>query len=210
MSLSILAGYTAACILLAITPGPNMALIVATTLGSGLRAGLVTLAGTLSGLTILVTIAAIGMSSVMVFMSEWFEVIRWVGAIYLIVLGVRQLHQYLRRRRGVEAPLATAVVPSPGTHYGHGLMVALSNPKVLLFLGAFFPQFVTPGSSAPLQLTVLAVIFVATLALVDLVYTFGVARARESLDPRRLKGLDLASGLLLVAGGLVLATARRP
>ncbi len=209
MSLSILAGYTAACILLAITPGPNMALIVATTLGSGLRAGLVTLAGTLTGLTILVSTAAIGMSSVMVFMSEWFELIRWVGAIYLIVLGARQLRDYFRRS-GRELAEARPVAPSSGTHYGHGLMVALSNPKVLLFLGAFFPQFVTPGSSVPLQLTVLAAIFIATLALVDLTYTFGVARARETLDPRRLKGLDLVSGLLLVAGGLVLATARRP
>lgn len=210
MSMTLVLGYIAACVLLAITPGPNMALIVATTLGSGLRAGLTTLCGTLTGLIILVTIAAAGMSSVMLFMSEWFDVVRWAGALYLIVLGARQLVQYFRRR-GETTFDTPPKLPSPGTNYRHGLFVALSNPKVLLFLSAFFPQFIDPSAgSVTLQLAVLAVVFVATLALVDLGYTIGVARARESLDPQRLKGLDLVSGALLVAGGLVLATARRP
>lgn len=210
MSMTVVLGYIAACVLLAITPGPNMALIVATTLGAGLRAGLTTLFGTLTGLTILVSIAAAGMSSVMVFMSEWFDVVRWAGALYLIFLGARQLFQYFRRGEASTSGVPPKL-PSPGTNYRHGLFVALSNPKVLLFLGAFFPQFVDPSAaSVTLQLAVLAVLFVATLALVDLGYTIGVARARERLDPRRLKSLDLVSGALLVMGGLVLATARRP
>src|SRR5689334_4164807 len=91
MSGEILLAFVAACVLLALTPGPNMALMIANTLSSGLRAGLVTLAGTTTGLIVLVTAAAAGMTSIMVFMSAWFDVVRWAGAVYLLYLGARQL-----------------------------------------------------------------------------------------------------------------------
>src|SRR5215212_8388731 len=91
MSPEVLAAFIATCVLLALTPGPNMSLILASTLAGGLRAGLVTLAGTTTGLALLVVAATAGMSSVMVFMSEWFDVIRWIGALYLVYLGARQL-----------------------------------------------------------------------------------------------------------------------
>ena len=76
-----------------LTPGPNMALMIANTLRHGLRGGLVTLAGTTTGLALLVAAAAAGMTSIMVFMSTWFDVVRWTGAVYLVYLGARQLWQ---------------------------------------------------------------------------------------------------------------------
>jgi threonine/homoserine/homoserine lactone efflux protein len=76
MSLELLLAFVAACILLGLTPGPNMAVTMANTLSGGLRGGLVTLAGTTTGLAVLVSVAAAGMTSVMVFMSTWFDVIR--------------------------------------------------------------------------------------------------------------------------------------
>ncbi len=214
MSLSLLAAFAATCVVLAITPGPNMALIIASTLSGGLGGGLVTLAGCLTGLAILVAIATIGMTSVMVLMAEWFDVIRWIGAIYLIVLGVRQLAAWWRLRKHA-ATASGAVVPplsqaSAASRYLQGLGVSLSNPKVLLFLGAFFPQFVDPAMAPGPQLAILAGLFLLVLASVDLAYTFAVAKARATIDMRRLRVLDAASGFLLVAGGLVLATARRP
>jgi threonine/homoserine/homoserine lactone efflux protein len=143
MSPEVLLTFVAACILLGLTPGPNMSVILASTLSNGLRAGLVTLAGTTTGLTLLVAAAAAGMSSVMVFMSEWFDVIRWIGALYLVYLGARQLWLFRRRASGVAMP-PRAVGENL---YFEGLLVSLSNPKVLLFLGAFLPQFVDPASS---------------------------------------------------------------
>ena len=98
MSPEVLAAFIATCILLGLTPGPNMSLILASTLSSGLRAGLVTVAGTTTGLALLVGAATAGMSSVMVFMSEWFDVIRWIGALYLVYLGARQLWLFRQRR----------------------------------------------------------------------------------------------------------------
>lgn len=213
MTATLLTAFIATCVLLAVTPGPNMALIIASTLSGGARAGLVTLAGTLTGLTILVAVAAIGMTSVMLLMAEWFDVIRWVGAVYLVVLGARMLWGWWRQRRAAATgqPMASpSRAASPGALYLQGLAVSLSNPKVLLFLGAFFPQFVSAEAAPGPQLAVLAALFVGVLVAVDVTYLLAIARARAAIDMRRLRVLDGFSGVLLLAGGLVLATARRP
>ncbi len=207
ISITVLAAFVAACILLALTPGPNMSLIIANTLSSGLRAGLTTLAGTGTGLAILAAIAALGMTTVMALMAEWFDVVRWVGAIYLIVLGALQIRAFWRRR--TDATFTPPPVSATGA-YLQGLAVGLSNPKVLLFLGAFLPQFVSVDRPAGPQLAILAILFVATLIVVDVGYTILVARARRALDQNRLALLDGLAGCLLVAGGFVLATMRRP
>jgi homoserine/homoserine lactone efflux protein len=207
MSPEILAAFIVTCILLGLTPGPNMSLILANTLSHGRGAGFVTLAGTSTGLALLVGGAALGMSSVMVFMSEWFDVIRWLGALYLVYLGARQLWQFWRRKAGGGETVAPA---SRGSWYVQGLLVSLSNPKVLLFLGAFLPQFLDPARDPVWQLSMLAVLFVVILAAVDVACTLMVARARATFDTARLRLLDGAAGVLLLLGGLALAMARRP
>ena len=203
MSPEVLIACIATCILL----GPNMSLILANTLSGGLRAGLLTLAGTTTGLALLVAAVAAGMSSVMVFMSEWFDVLRWIGALYLVHLGARQL--WLLRRRTVAGAMPAAT-PLRANLYFEGVLVSLSNPKVLLFLGAFLPQFLDPARDPVGQLAVLAVLFVAVLLAVDVGYTLAVAKARATLDAARLRLLDGAAGVLLLLGGLALAMARRP
>jgi homoserine/homoserine lactone efflux protein len=207
ISTAVLAAFVAASILLALTPGPNMSLTIANTLSGGLRGGLTTLAGTGTALAILAATAALGMTTVMALMAEWFDVVRWVGAVYLIFLGGVQLRAFWRRR--TDATFTPPVVSASGS-YLQGLAVGLSNPKVLLFLGAFFPQFVSADSAPGPQLALLAALFVVTLVIVDIGYTFAVARARQALDARRLAVLDGLAGGLLVAGGVVLATMRRP
>jgi homoserine/homoserine lactone efflux protein len=207
MTVSLYLAFVATSVLLALTPGPNMSLIIANTLAGGMRAGYTTLAGTGTGLAILAATATIGMSSIMVFMSDWFDIIRWVGAVYLIVLGSRQIWQYFHRRNDPE------YVPpqvSAGGCYAQGLLVAMSNPKVLLFLGAFFPQFINANADPVPQLALLAVTFVVTLLAVDAVYTYLIGRARRSIDISRLAFMDGVAGVLLMAGGVILATARRP
>jgi len=208
MSPEIVVAFIAACILLALTPGPNMSLILANTLSHGLRAGLITLAGTTTALALLVVAAAVGMGSMMVFMSAWFDVIRWVGALYLVYLGARQLWIFRRRQmsRGEAPPLPS----QPGRWYVQGLLVSSSNPKTILFLGAFLPQFVDPARDPVWQLSVLAVLFVVVLAAVDVGYTLAVGKARAKFDAARLAILDGAAGFLLLMGGLALAMVRRP
>lgn len=208
MTYQVFLAFVATCILLAVTPGPNMALIVANTASHGLRAGLATLAGTATGLALLVSAAAIGMTSVVMFMAQWFDVLRWVGACYLAWLGFQQLRSWWRNRALPDLP-----PPPPGSRgkwYLQGLGISLSNPKVLFFLGAFLPQFVDPSADVPGQVALLAVLFVVILTAVDLAYTFMVAGARERFSAARMRMLDGVSGLLLLIGGAVLAMARRP
>jgi threonine/homoserine/homoserine lactone efflux protein len=208
MSAEILLAFIAACILLALTPGPNMSLILANTLSHGLAAGLITLAGTTTSLALLVAAAAVGMGSMMILMSAWFDVIRWVGALYLVYLGARQLWLFRQRRAGDGVALPP---PSrPGRWYVQGVLVSLSNPKTILFLGAFLPQFVDPAGDPVWQLSVLAVLFVVVLAAVDVCYTLAVSKARARLDAARLAILDGAAGVMLLMGGLALAMVRRP
>ena len=158
------------------------------------------------GKFLLVGAAALGMSSVMVFMSEWFDVIRWIGALYLVYLGARQLWLFHRRASGAAMPSRAA----GANLYFEGVLVSLSNPKVLLFLGAFLPQFIDPARDLVWQLSILAVLFVAVLAAVDVAYTLAVGRARATFDAARLRLLDGAAGVLLLLGGLALAMVRRP
>jgi homoserine/homoserine lactone efflux protein len=208
MSPEIIVAFIATCVLLALTPGPNMSLILANTLSHGLAAGLVTLAGTSTGLVVLVAAAAAGMGSMMLLMSAWFDYIRWIGAIYLVYLGARQLwimrQHHLNQGEGAVRPARR------GSWYVQGVLVSLSNPKAILFLGAFLPQFVDAARDPVWQLSVLAVLFVTVLAAVDTCYTFAVARARATFDKARLRLLDGAAGVLLLFGGLALAMVRRP
>jgi homoserine/homoserine lactone efflux protein len=205
MTVEVLVAFIAACLLLGLTPGPNMSLIIANTLSTGLAAGLFTLAGTTTGLALLVAAAVMGMSSVMVFMSEWFDVLRFVGALYLVWLGARQLWQFWQAKHATK-PASV----SRGNCYVQGLLVSLSNPKVMLFLGAFLPQFIDPRADAVAQLTTLAILFVLVLAAVDVGYTLALARARTRFSTARLRFLDGAAGVLLLLGGAILATMRRP
>lgn len=208
MSTQLLMAFVATCILLALTPGPNMALIVANTASHGLRAGLATLSGVATGLVLLVAAAAAGMTSVVVFMAAWFDILRWVGACYLAWLGFQQLRSWWRNRALPDVP---AVPPgSRGKWYLKGLGISLSNPKVLFFLGAFLPQFVDASGDVAGQLTVLSILFVVILTSVDLASTLMVAGARERFSAARMRVLDGVSGVLLLVGGAALAMMRRP
>ena len=204
MSPNILAAFFAASLLLAVTPGPTMSLVIANATAHGRRAGLLTVFGNMTGLAILLTAVIFGLSSIMVFMSEWFDILRWVGAGYLIYLGLRTLWKL---------GTAPALLPNAATvstrWYWQGLFVALSNPKVLLFLGAFLPQFLDPAQPAFGQLVVLAGIFLVTLAGVDCLYAIAVAHARQVLSGRWRRIMEGTTGALLIAGGLWIAAARR-
>ena len=193
-----------ACVALAATPGPSMSLFMANTTSYGTRAGLLTVAGNTIGVSILVATATIGLTSVMALVSEWFEVIRWIGVAYLIYLGVQKL---LSATRSAGVPVQ--VQPSAHWIIPQALLVALSNPKVLLFLGAFFPQFLDLSSPAAPQLAVLAISFVLAIALTDAALVLVAARARILLTRKGNRAADAVSGIILLGGGALLASIRR-
>ena len=204
MSLQLYFAFLLTCILLALTPGPNMSLYIANGTAHGVRAALMTVLGASLGLSALVVLATIGMTSAMMLVAEWFDVIRWLGAIYLAWLGYGRLRAAFA---GEDLPPIEA--PRHGRYVWQGVIVSLSNPKVLLFLGAFFPQFVDPAAPLAPQLVLMAVTFIVALAGVDSCVALAVGAARGWLTARRKRFADGISGVLLLGGGLWLAVARR-
>src|SRR5579864_524110 len=137
MSLEVYLAYIAACIGLALLPGPIVTLVIANGLRHGTRAALTNIAGVQVALAIVIGVVAIGLTSLMATMGYWFDWVRFAGAAYLVWLGIRLI------RFPVEGINTDAGAPPPprGGFFLQGLVVLLSNPKVLVFFGAFIPQF---------------------------------------------------------------------
>jgi threonine/homoserine/homoserine lactone efflux protein len=202
MNWHLFTGFVLMTVILVLVPGPVVTLVISTGATRGVRAGLVTVAGTSSGNAVLVTAIAFGLNWVLGHALYLFEVLRWVGAAYLIWLGIKAW-------RG--AGQAGTAVMSDGVHFSRGFVVALSNPKGIAFFTAFLPQFVDPRMPAAHQLAVMCVVSVMLGAVSDSCYAIlsGMGRA-WFMRPQRAKLLGRASGLTLIGGGLWLSLARRP
>lgn len=206
MSINLYFTFVAASAVLALLPGPNMALYLGNGAAYGMRAALLTVAGCAAGLAILAGGAALGMGSLMTIMSGWFDVVRWAGAAYLVWLGAGQLRAAFATEREDVAKAASS--PRQGRWFFQGVVASLSNPKVLLFLGAFLPQFVAPGVPAGPQLALLAATFVVVLAAVDCLVALAAASARRWIAGNGRKVPEIAGGVLLLCGGVWLALTR--
>lgn len=206
MSIDLFAAFVLACALLSITPGPNMSLVMANAARHGARGALITVGGTALGNLLLVALAIIGVMAAVTIFADWFHWLRWLGAIYLIWLGAMRLWALL------QPPQTNALATPPGRWFLQGLAVSLSNPKVLLFLGALFPQFVDSGASFSLntQLVILGATFAFVTTAIDALLAFGVASAKTWLDSSRRRVAEGVSGVCLIFGGVWLAVSGRP
>ena len=203
MSLEVYAAYLLACIVIIIVPGPTVTLIVANSLRHGTRAGLLNVAGTQAGLAVMVVIAGIGLSSVIAALGHWFEWLRLAGAAYLIWLGWKMF-----RSAGTDLEGGEPARRPRGGFFLQGALVALSNPKTLLFFGAFFPQFLDPARDHSTQIVIMGATALVFAALSDGAYALLSGRAGHLLSQRRVRLLSKLSGGFLVGGGLWLASTR--
>lgn len=204
MDMQLYLAFVSATIVLALIPGPNVALIVANSVAYGARFGLLTVAGTSTAIVVQLALTGVGMSAVLGTLGAWFEWVRWIGAVYLFYLGITQW-------RAVPIDL-TATAPqakSARAIYGRGLLVALTNPKTLLFYGAFFPQFVTPNDVLAHQLILLSATCLLVAVVIDSGWALLAARVRGLVAARGRLRNRLSGGLLIGAGvGLALARHR--
>ncbi|AOO83537.1 LysE family translocator [Bosea vaviloviae] len=203
MSLELYAAYLVACLVIIIVPGPTVTLIIANSLKHGSRAGLQNVAGTQAGLAIMIGIVGIGLSSVIAAMGHWFDWLRLAGAAYLIWLGWKMF----RAAGGREDNAAPAKAPRGG-FFLQGVLVALSNPKTLLFFGAFFPQFLDAGRDHLTQIAIMGATAMLFAAISDSAYALLSSRAGRLLSQKRVRLLSKVSGGFLIGGGLWLASAR--
>ncbi len=202
MSLELWVTYLIACIAIVIVPGPAVSLIVANSVRYGQRAGLANVAGIQLGTSLALTVLVVGLASVMSFVSQWFEWFRLAGAAYLVWLGFKLL-----RSNGQLA--AAQAKPTNSGFFTQGFLVSVTNPKMLLFFGAFIPQFVDPDRDPVYQLMVLGLTFIVVATLLDSGYAILVGNARNWLSQTRVRFLERVSGLILIGGGIWMALARR-
>jgi homoserine/homoserine lactone efflux protein len=197
---AILLPYIAACLLFAIVPGPSVTIVVANSLAGGTKAGLATILGTEISMLSMVFIVALGLEAVMALVSEAFTIIKLAGAAYLIWIGFKMFTSSGRlemKGAGEKLPL--------GRYIWQGALVNWSNPKTLLFLGAFLPQFLDLSRPAFGQIMVLGIIVMVVATLTDSFYAVIAGRARQLLTVARVRMMNRVSGVILMLGGVWLA-----
>jgi len=204
MSLQVYLAFVAACLALALLPGPVVTLLIANGLRHGTRAALINIAGVQTGLAIAILIVAIGLTSLMATMGYWFDWVRFAGAAYLVWLGIKLI------RSPVEGLSADNAAPPPprGGFFFQGLVVLLSNPKLLVFFGAFLPQFMDLNHDHVSQVVLLGFTFMVIAGLTDACYALVAGRARKLFSARRTRLMSRISGGFMIGGGVWLALTR--
>ena len=201
---SALALFALAAFLLVVVPGPAVLYIVARSVDGGRAAGLVSALGIATGGLAHVAAAVIGLSSLVASSATAFSVVKYAGAAYLVLLGVRR---FIDRDAERGAPRAAASRKLTRV-YRDGVVVNVLNPKTAVFFLAFLPQFVSPdaGAVAP-QLAVLGLLFVAIALASDVAYGLVAGTASDLLRASRtwLRVQRYVSGTIYV--GLGVATA---
>lgn len=148
--------FLLSAVVLLVVPGPAVLYIVARSVDQGRRAGLVSTLGIATGTLFHVAAAAAGVSAILVSSAAAFQVVKLLGAAYLVWLGVRKLLGAVR----VADPGAPERLPTARL-FREGVVVNVLNPKTALFFFAFLPQFVDPGRGQPaLQIAILGTLFV--------------------------------------------------
>ena len=202
MNWELFTGFLLITIVLILVPGPIVTLVISTGATRGIRAALVTVAGTSSGNAALLTAIALGLNWVLGHAIYLFELLRWAGAVYLVWLGIRAW-------RG--AGRALPVLAGNHVHFWRGFLVALSNPKTLAFFTAFLPQFLDPTLPVERQLLVMCAVSVTLGSILDSGWAIAAGLGRAwFMKPKHNRLLARLSGLVLIGGGIWLSLARRP
>ena len=191
----------AATSFLVLIPGPNMALIIANSLRFGLKSGLVTTVGTTAGIAVQLFLVVVGMAALIEIAASALLWIKWLGAAYLLYLGIRTWQE--------PADDLDQIGPvSSSASFWRGFAMAVINPKTLLFNAAFLPQFVGGGSGVSAELYFLSAVFLVVIAVGDTMWAVFAASARGWLQKFGAFRNRLTGGFL-VGAGVSLALSRR-
>jgi len=206
MSFDLYLAFIAASAVVLMVPGPTVLLIVAHALKEGPRATLPTTAGVVAGDALAVTITLVGLGALMAASAMLFEVLKWLGAAYLIWLGIRTL---MEKPHAAEAAAARPAASSRRLA-GRAFIVTALNPKSIAFFVAFLPQFVDPAAALAPQLMIMGATFVALAGINTLAYAFAASRvARFLTRPLWQSVMRWSSGFVLIGAGVMTAAMRR-
>jgi threonine/homoserine/homoserine lactone efflux protein len=204
---SALLAFAGVSLLLAVTPGPDMAVVTKNALAHGRRGVVLTTTGIALALVIWTTATAVGVSAVVRSSGELLFILKAVGAVYLVYLGIRTLLD--SRRRHEDLPAGTAPAAPAHVIFRQGFISAIANPKLGVFFVTFLPQFVTPGQALLPRLLLLGAIFAVIGWTWMNVYGFFVTRMRDFITaPRVRQWMERVTGVVLVGFGVRLAAER--
>lgn len=199
--------FAGVSLLLAVTPGPDMAVVTKNALAHGRRGVFATTTGIAVALAIWVTATAFGISALLRASSELLFVLKIIGAAYLAYLGARTLIESWRR----QADLMAAAPPAAPARaiFRQGFLSALSNPKLGVFFVTFLPQFVLPGQDVFSRLLELGIVFASIGWIWMNVYGLLVTRLRDFITaPRVRRWMERITGVVLLGFGARLALER--
>ena len=202
-----LIAFAGVSLLLAITPGPDMAVVTKNALAHGRRGVVLTTSGIALALVIWVTATAVGLSALLRTSGEVLLLLKIVGALYLAYLGVRTLLE----SRDRPADLLAAVPPAAPAHavFRQGFFSAITNPKLGVFFVTFLPQFVLPGQAVLPRLLELGVVFALIGWTWMNVYGLFVTHLRAVITaPRMRQWMQRVTGVVLLGFGARLALER--
>jgi threonine/homoserine/homoserine lactone efflux protein len=193
---------------IAATPGPNMLLVMSSSARHGFRSAVATMAGCMSALLLMMSASAAGLGALLLAFPAVFDALRWMGAAYLAYLGVRCWRSPVGEIAQVE-PRAPAAAGRPATLFRQGMLVALSNPKAILFAAAFLPQFIRPERPTLPQFAIL----LGTFAVIEVSWYLVYAGSGRQLAAylRRaavLKAFNRLSGGVFIGFAAAMATLR--
>ncbi|MCK1522731.1 MULTISPECIES: LysE family translocator [unclassified Bradyrhizobium] len=199
--------FLAAACLIAAVPGPGIFYVAARTLSEARGSGFASTAGTALGGLVHVVAGSFGISAIILASAELFAAVKFVGALYLVWLGIRTF------RSASRAPSFDSKPVGDKRAFRDGVLVEALNPKTAAFFLAFIPQFLDPAGSNPtLQFITLGALSVTLNTLADIVVVLMASATRTQLigRPHLMRRLTQGSGVFIAGLGLSLALARRP
>ena len=207
MSFDLWLTFVAASVVLLIIPGPTILLVLSYALSQGRRVALATAAGVALGDLIAMTTSLLGLGAIVLASATAFSVLKWIGAVYLIWLGVKMM----RSAGHVNAPeLLSAPKRAACGIFGHAAIVTALNPKGIGFFIAFVPQFLDPSRAITPQFAVMIATFVGLAALNALAYALLADKLRQKIArPSVIRGLTRLGGGTLMGMGVLTATLKR-
>ena len=186
-----------------IIPGPNVLVIVSTSVTHGRKRGLQTVAGTSFAMAVQLTIVGVGTAWIVQLIVDGLYYLKWVGVAYLLYLGVRHL------KEAINSSNLTVEITASAT-FMRGFLISLTNPKTILFFSAFLPQFVIASENYYVQILLLSLSFVILATLLDSCYALLSSKLVRITKNGNLARLQNGfSGLLFLGAGAWLVSINR-
>ena len=200
MSLEVWLLYLGTILIFMSSPGPSHILMISVSMGNGFRKSIATAAGDLSANTIQILLAGFGLASIIMTSRFGFSVVKWLGVLYLVWIGVKTIILSFKNNSNTNANVQASL----STLWFRGFVTSASNPKAVVFFAALFPQFINSSEPLAIQILILGSTYIAIDGMFLLSYGFGSDWLAQKLQNRYRELIDRFSGASLIVAAILL------